>query len=202
MGCEKCSNSAKKILDDMAERRWDDVVKLTNSACRLRTITRAALIVVAVLLCVCVFLISRTTDQEKQIHALRGDLDAVHDILDAGVVVEEWTTTESTTTETINQDTGEGNGNNVYLGGAERYAKKATQYKGMDDRLSSMYATMGAQELSHVDTLHEQSVRLIQAQRSEGKEIPSGMQAVWDWEHSHMMDSVARIKVLLDTARR
>ena len=82
------------------------------------------------------------------------------------------------------------------------YAKKSTQYKGMDDRLSSMYATMGTQELSHVDTLHEQAVRLIQAQRSEGKEIPAGMQAVWDWEHSHMMDRVARIKVLLETARR
>lgn len=61
---------------------------------------------------------------------------------------------------------------------------------------------MGTQELSHVDTLHEQAVRLIQVQRSEGKEIPAGMQAVWDWEHSHMMDRVARIKVLLETARR
>lgn len=88
------------------------------------------------------------------------------------------------------------------LEGAEHYAKKATQYKGTDDRLSSMYATMAAQELSHVDTLHEQAVRLIQAQRSEGKEVPAGMQAVWDWEHSHLMDRVARIKVLLDTARR
>ena len=88
------------------------------------------------------------------------------------------------------------------LDGSEHYAKKATQYKGMDDRLSFMYATMGAQELSHVDTLHEQAVRLIQAQKAEGKDVPAGMQAVWDWEHSHMMDRVARIKVLLETARR
>ena len=118
LGCKTCtSNSAKKILDDMADRRWGDVVKLTDSACRLRTVTKAALTVMAVLFCVCIFLIVRVTDQEKQIHALRGDLDAIHDILDAGVVVEEWTTTETTTTETINQDTGEGSGNNVYLGG-------------------------------------------------------------------------------------
>lgn len=89
MSCDKCSNSAKKILDDMADRRWGDVVKLTDSACRLRTATKAALTVMAVLFCVCIFLIVRVTDQEKQIHALRGDLDAVHDILDAGVVVEE-----------------------------------------------------------------------------------------------------------------
>lgn len=88
------------------------------------------------------------------------------------------------------------------LDGAEHYAKKAAQYKGMDDRISSMYSTMAAQELSHVDTLHEQAVRLIQAQKADGHEVPAGMQAVWDWEHSHMMDRVARIKVLLDTARR
>lgn len=169
MSCDKCSNSAKKILDDMADSRWDDVVKLTNSACRLRTITIAALVAMAMLLCVCVFLISKTSEQGKQINALQGEVDSIQQIL---------------------------------ADGAERYAKKATQYKGMDDRLSSMYATMGAQELSHVDTLHEQSVRLIQAQRSEGKEIPSGMQAVWDWEHSRMMDRVARIKVLLEAARR
>ena len=145
--------------------------------------------------------------QGGEIASIRGELGSIHKILDAGVVVEEWTTTE-----TINQDTGEGSGNNVYLGGdgaireeldgAEHYAKKSTQYKGMDDRLSSMYATMSAQELSHVDTLHEQAVRLIQAQKADGHEVPAGMQAVWDWEHSHLMDRVARIKVLLDAARR
>ena len=58
------------------------------------------------------------------------------------------------------------------LDSAEHYAKKATQCKGMDDRLASMYATMSAQELAHVDTLHEQAVRLIQAQKAEGKEVP------------------------------
>ena len=79
-------------------------VKLTDSACRLRTVTKAALTVMAVLFCVCIFLIVRVTDQEKQIHALRGDLDAIHDILDAGVVVEEWTATETTTTQTVDGD--------------------------------------------------------------------------------------------------
>ena len=88
------------------------------------------------------------------------------------------------------------------LEGAEHYAKKATQYKGIDERLASTYATMSSQELSHVDTLHTQAVRLIQDQKDSGKEVPDGMQAVWDWEHSHMMDRVARIKVLLETARR
>lgn len=88
------------------------------------------------------------------------------------------------------------------LDSAERYAKKAAKHKGVDDRLSSMYATMASQELSHVDTLHTQAVRLIQEQKDSGKEVPDGMQSVWDWEHEHMMDQVARIKILLETARR
>lgn len=88
------------------------------------------------------------------------------------------------------------------LDSAERYAKKAAKHKGIDDRLSSMYATMASQELSHVDTLHTQAVRLIQDQKDSGKEIPDGMQPVWDWEHERMMDHVAKIKILLETARR
>lgn len=117
MGCDKCSNSAKKILDDMADRRWDDVVKLTNSSCWLRTITIAALVAVAVLICVCVFLISKTSEQGKQINALQGEVDSIQQILADGVVVSESETTTETTYTNIKQDTGEGSGNNVYLDG-------------------------------------------------------------------------------------
>lgn len=117
MSCEKCSNSAKKILDEMADHRWDDVVKLTKSACFLRNITRAALALVAILLCVCAFLVFRVGEQEKEINALRGELKAVHEILDAGVVVSESSTTTETTNTTVEQDTSEGSGNNVFLDG-------------------------------------------------------------------------------------
>ena len=84
------------------------------------------------------------------------------------------------------------------LEGAEHYAKKATQYKEQDRRLAGMYADLASQELSHVDALHTQAVRLIQDQKATSTEVPAGMQAVWDWEHKHMVDRVARIKILLD----
>lgn len=88
------------------------------------------------------------------------------------------------------------------LDGAEHYAKKAAQYKEQDHRLAEQYATLSTQELGHVDALHTQAVRLIQDQRSAGAEVPAGMQAVWDWEHSHMMDRVARVKMLLELYRK
>ena len=84
------------------------------------------------------------------------------------------------------------------MDGAEHYAKKAAQYKDQDRRLAGMYADIASQKLNHVDALHTQAVRLIQDQKSTGAEAPAGMQIVWDWEHKHMVDRVARIKILLD----
>lgn len=88
------------------------------------------------------------------------------------------------------------------LEGAEQYAKKATQYKEQDHRIADMYATLSSQELSHVDALHTQAVRLIQEQRASGREVPAGMQAVWDWEHEKMVSNTAKVKMLLDMYRK
>ena len=83
------------------------------------------------------------------------------------------------------------------LNDAEEYAKKAIQYKQEFPRVAENYANTASQELSHMENFHTQAVKLIQDQRATGAEVPAGMQAVWDWEHSHMMDHVARIKTLL-----
>ncbi len=81
--------------------------------------------------------------------------------------------------------------------GAEHYAKLATQYK-LDERvLADNYAKMAETELGHVNDLHAQAVRLIKEQRASGVTTPPSMQAVWDWEHELMVDTVARIKAML-----
>lgn len=82
--------------------------------------------------------------------------------------------------------------------GAEHYAKLATQYKTEDRELADVYAKLAAIELDLVDALHEQVVRIIKAWKvSSGKETPASMQAVWDWEHGKIVDTVARIKTML-----
>lgn len=88
------------------------------------------------------------------------------------------------------------------LDGATEYAKKATQYKDQDRALSEAYAALATAELEHVDRLHAQAVRMIKEQAATGKEVPPGMQAVWDWEHDRMVDHVARVKTMLDMYRR
>lgn len=87
------------------------------------------------------------------------------------------------------------------LNGAEHYAKRATQYKEEDQALSRDYADMASQELTHVDKLHNQAVRIIQAYRAEHGAPPEAMLAVWNWEHEAMMDHTAKVKALLSVYR-
>lgn len=88
------------------------------------------------------------------------------------------------------------------LEGAEHYAKLSVQYKDTDKALADTYAKMSEAELGHVDQLHAQAVRLIKEQRAAGVEAPAAMQAVWDWEHEQQIDTVARIRALLDSYKR
>lgn len=87
------------------------------------------------------------------------------------------------------------------LDGAEHYAKLATQYKDQDRSLADVYAKMADVKLGHVNTLHEQAVRLIKEQKAAGVETPPAMQAVWDYEHENQIDKVAKIKTLLSLYR-
>lgn len=85
--------------------------------------------------------------------------------------------------------------------GAEHYAKMATKYKDEDRALADCYVKMAETEMGHVNNLHDHAVRLIKASKASGVETPVSMQAVWDWEHDKMIDTMARVKSLLNTYR-
>lgn len=86
--------------------------------------------------------------------------------------------------------------------GAEGYAKLATKYKADDKVLADAYIAMATQELEHVDKLHAQVVRLINVQKVAGKEVPAGMQMVWDWEHDKIVDNVSRVRSMMDMYKK
>lgn len=84
------------------------------------------------------------------------------------------------------------------LEGAEHYAKLATKYKDDDKALADVYAKLAEVELDHVNALHAQVVRIIKEWKAtSAKEVPTAMQAVWDWEHEKMIDTSSRIKSML-----
>lgn len=87
------------------------------------------------------------------------------------------------------------------LEGAEHYAKKAALYKDTEKAVADNYARMAEAELGHVNSLHEQAVRIIKDYRAAGNEPPTAMQAVWDYEHEQQIDKVASVKMLLSMYR-
>lgn len=87
------------------------------------------------------------------------------------------------------------------LDGAKHYAEKAVKMHDTDREAAAAYADMARQELSHVDRLHGLAVKLINTQKANEVAVPVAMQAVWDWEHEHMIDTTMRIKALLDMAK-
>ena len=84
---------------------------------------------------------------------------------------------------------------------AQHYAEMAAKLRDTDATAAGIYAEMARQELTHVDKLHGMAVKLINESKAAGHEAPAAMQAVWDWEHSGMIDRTARIRALLDMAR-
>lgn len=82
---------------------------------------------------------------------------------------------------------------------AEEYAKLALQYKEKDKELAAAFSNLSGQELTHADILHGQAVRLIQARKDPA---PVSMQAVWDWEHEKYIERVAKVRALLEMAKK
>lgn len=81
--------------------------------------------------------------------------------------------------------------------GAEKYAKLATQWKTEDRALADTFEKMSRTELEHINMLHGHAVRIISSYKQQGGEIPTAMQAVWDYEQENMIEWIARINVLL-----
>ena len=108
------SQNLIKILMSMWENAGKDLRDATASAHRHRIISIVFTVLSCVCLFCCIYMGSVIHRQSGEIAAIRGEIESIHQILDAGVVVEETTTT---TTTTVEQDTGEGSGNNVFQAG-------------------------------------------------------------------------------------
>ena len=98
------SQGLLKLVLKMWESAREDVQAATAAARRLRLVAVLAAVLAAVCLCACIYQGTVIQRQGGEISALRGEVDSIHKILEAGVVIEETTTTE-TTTQTIEGDT-------------------------------------------------------------------------------------------------
>lgn len=87
-----------RILVKMWQTVREEIRAATRAADRLRPVAAAAAVLAALSLAGCLYLGS-------VVHRQQGELDAIHRILEEGVVVEEISTTETVTTQTVEGET-------------------------------------------------------------------------------------------------
>lgn len=81
------------------------------------------------------------------------------------------------------------------IDGAYEYAKCAVKWKDENPTLSTTFYNISTQELSHVNMLHDEVVKLINQYRNEHGEPPEDMKAVYDYLHEKHIEDVNEVKM-------
>lgn len=82
------------------------------------------------------------------------------------------------------------------IDGAEEYVKEAIKLKHEHPSLAKTLYDISNQEMSHIDMLHTEVVKLIEEHRRTHGEPPAPMMAVYQYLHERHIDKVNAIKVL------
>lgn len=101
----KASQGIIKLLLKMWDGARSDVQAAISAAKRNRMVSVVSALIAAACLCACIYQGTVIQRQGSEISALRGEVESIHKILDAGVVIEETVTTTETTSQTIEGDT-------------------------------------------------------------------------------------------------
>ena len=80
---------------------------------------------------------------------------------------------------------------------ADKYARKALEYKDSNRRMSETFYTLANEELKHMSMLHAEVVRLIDDYRRSNGDPPPEMQAVYDILHARDIEDVKAVKIML-----
>jgi rubrerythrin len=82
------------------------------------------------------------------------------------------------------------------IDGAEGYIKEAIKLKHEHPSLAKILYDISTQEMSHIDMLHAEVVKLIEEHRRTHGEPPAPMMAVYQYLHERHIDKVNTIKFL------
>jgi Mn-containing catalase len=82
------------------------------------------------------------------------------------------------------------------IDGAEEYVKEAIKLKHEHPSLAKTLYDISTQEMSHIDMLHAEVVKLIEEHRRTHGEPPAPMMAVYEYLHERHIDKVNTIKLL------
>lgn len=79
---------------------------------------------------------------------------------------------------------------------AECYAKMALEYRDEYPELARIANNLSAQEMSHMESLHQVVVQIIEQYRRTNGEPPADMLAVYNYLHKKHIDHAAAVNVL------
>jgi Mn-containing catalase len=82
------------------------------------------------------------------------------------------------------------------IDGAEEYVKEAIKLKHEHPSLAKTLYDISNQEMSHIDMLHAEVVKLIEEHRRTHGEPPAPMMAVYQYLHERHIDKVNNIRML------
>ena len=77
---------------------------------------------------------------------------------------------------------------------ADRYATMALKHKADNPTLAETFYRLSAEEMNHMNMLHDQVVRMIDLYRRENGEPPEPMMAVYGYLHGKHIDDSASVK--------
>lgn len=82
---------------------------------------------------------------------------------------------------------------------ARRYAMCALKAKGLNAAEARAFSEIANQELGHADKLHAVAVACIEEAKRSGREVPAGMERVWEFEHGRMVEETTAVRSLLSS---
>jgi len=80
---------------------------------------------------------------------------------------------------------------------AMKYARCYQAHREDDPELARTFSQLSLEELTHVERLHAQVVRLIKDYRDTHGEPPSHMQAIYNYLHERNIDKVSKVRLML-----
>jgi Mn-containing catalase len=79
---------------------------------------------------------------------------------------------------------------------AEKYAKKALEYKTTYRRAADLFFNLSTEEYKHMNMLHSEVAKQIEDYRMVNGEPPANMLAVYEYLHARQIEKAAEVKAL------
>ena len=79
---------------------------------------------------------------------------------------------------------------------AHTYAKLALEYKDSDPEMAELFYKLSCEEMNHMNLLHKDVVRHIEAYKRQKGEPPDGMKALYEYLHKLAIGNAEEVGVL------